>query len=131
MIKSGVNGLSRGDTSEEIVQETPLISFILVYLPADNRSKNLIPWIRSWWLKGEKLHHLTPNEWHSKTLVKRFLRIQPVATEAVSGNLCRNNHFFKSNLYIICLPTLLIFRWRNKLRKVADTIVSVMFNDAI
>ena len=40
MIEFGVNGLSRGDTLEGITNGTPLIYFIPIFCPADDRSKN-------------------------------------------------------------------------------------------
>ena len=47
MIASGVDALSRGDTTRGVMQGNNLISYFPFHLEADQRSNTLVPWVNS------------------------------------------------------------------------------------
>ena len=49
MIVSGVDALSRRDTTRRVMQGNNLLSYFPFHLDADQRSSALVPWINSWW----------------------------------------------------------------------------------
>jgi hypothetical protein len=48
MVWSGVNGLSRGDHNAGVVAGESMLSFVPLVQGANERSENLVPWIKSW-----------------------------------------------------------------------------------
>ena len=62
MIKSGVDGLSRGETGEGAMQGKEMISFIPLHLDAlERRNGAVCTWVESWWLSKLNLVWLTPD----------------------------------------------------------------------
>ena len=133
MIESGIDGLSRGDTSAGVMQGKQMISFVPISQSALERSKNLRCWIHSWVPKSMYLHDLSTNEWHSKVFEKgNFLWTPaPAAADAAIEQLCRNFHLHENNSHVVCLPRMMTSRWRKQLLKVADLFVEVPFNDIV
>ena len=67
MITSGVDGLSRGETGEGVVQGKEILSFIPLHLDALERINGAVhTWVESWWLPKLMLVKLTPNGWYSR-----------------------------------------------------------------
>ena len=60
MIECGVDGLSREMTNEGFIQGTPMLNFLPMHKSTVERSEGLLSWIASWWLKDERLNHLSP-----------------------------------------------------------------------
>ena len=48
MIVSGVDALSRGDTTKGVMQENSMLTYFPFHLGADQRSDTLAPWVNSW-----------------------------------------------------------------------------------
>ena len=53
MIESGVDALSRGDTTKGIMQGNSLLNYFPFHLGAYQRSDTLVLWVNSWWT-GDK-----------------------------------------------------------------------------
>ena len=67
MVKSGVDGLSRGETGEGVMQGKEMLSFIPLHLDAMERSNGAVhTWVESWWLSELKLVKLTPDGWYAR-----------------------------------------------------------------
>ena len=60
MIECGVDGLSREMTNEGFIQGTPMLNFLPMHKSTVERSEGLLSWIAFWWLKDERLNHLSP-----------------------------------------------------------------------
>ena len=54
MQECGVDGLSRGNTTEGVMIGNRLLGYLPLHLSALERSKGLMKWIESWWLKDER-----------------------------------------------------------------------------
>ena len=65
MIKSGIDGLSRGDTNEGITAGHALFSYVDLHRLAIARSPDIVDCFQSWWPVSElrKLDHLSSDEW--------------------------------------------------------------------
>ena len=50
----GVDALSRGNTSEGVMSSDKLLSYLPLHLSALDRSKNVLDWVKTWWLEDEK-----------------------------------------------------------------------------
>ena len=49
------------------------------------------------------------------------------AADATIEQLCRNVHLHEDIYHVVCIPRLMTARWRNKLGKVADLLLTVPF----
>ena len=63
MITSGVDVMSRSDTTKVVTKEDSLLSYFPFHLGADQTSKSLVCWINSWWTGKKGLVHLTADGW--------------------------------------------------------------------
>ena len=129
----GVDALSRGNTSEGVMSGAKLLSYLPLHLSALDRSKNVLAWVKSWWLEDEKLTLLTPEGWFEKVFSRgNFLWVPPpAAADVVVEQLCRNFHLYSSNLHVVILPRLMTSKWRKQLLKVSDLFVEMPFNDTV
>ena len=59
MIVSGVDELSRGDTTRGVIQGNNLLYYFPFHLGVNQRSSALVPWINSWWAGDKPLIHLS------------------------------------------------------------------------
>ena len=133
MIKSGVDGLSRGETGEGVMQGKEMLSFIPLHLDAMERSNGAVhTWVESWWLSELKLVKLTPDGWYDRVFDEGcFLWVPPpAAADAAVEQLCRNYQLHEGNFNIIIVPRLFTSRWREQLVKVEDLLVTIPFNDS-
>ena len=70
IIESGIDGLSRGNTSTGVMQGEKMIDSVPISQSAVERSENLLCLIHSWWPKLMYLDDLSSNEWYSNMLEK-------------------------------------------------------------
>ena len=70
MIDSGVDTLSREDTTMSITRVNSLLSYFSFHLGAHQRSAELIPWINSWRKGKEPLVHLSPDGWFDNVFME-------------------------------------------------------------
>ena len=66
MIASGIDGLSRGVYNEGFMRGIPMLNFLPLHLSTDERSSEVIPWIRSFWNSDVTLNHHCANDWYIK-----------------------------------------------------------------
>ena len=139
MIISGVDALSRGETSKGVMEGKNILSFFPFHESATSRSASLLGWINSWWPGGHSkrgkmgLTHLSPEGWFDQMFDEgNFLWTPPPAAASVAiEQLCRNYHLREGNLHIVCLPRLMTAMWRKQLAKVADLIVTLPFDEKV
>ena len=129
MIKSGIDGLSRGDKAEGISLGIPLGAFIPIHLSPLERSSSVQNWIDSWWdiESFGKLHKLSPEEWFTHTMTKGswLWDVAPTAGEAAVELLCDHVHGRPENVHIFCIPRLCTCHWRKQLGKVCDVVLTI------
>ena len=61
MIKSGIDGLSRGDLNKGLMSGSSPLEFVALHLSATDRSPFLVAWLQTWMPRGSQL--LTPEGW--------------------------------------------------------------------
>ena len=70
MINCKIDEFSRGITNEGVMKGVS----ILRYLPFDKgaleRSKGLLPWIKTWWPREETIVYLSHNDWYEKVFTR-------------------------------------------------------------
>lgn len=67
MIKSGVDGLSCGETGECMMQGKEMLSFISLELDTLERSNEAVyTWVEAWWLPELKFVRLTSEGWYAR-----------------------------------------------------------------
>ena len=69
-IASGVDALSRCDTTKSVMKGNCLLSYFPFHLGTYQRSTELLPWINSWWSEEEPLVHLSPDGWFDNVFIK-------------------------------------------------------------
>ena len=126
MIASGIDGLSRGVCNEGVMRGVPMLKFLPLHLSVDERSLEVIPWIRSLWNRD---HHCE-NDWYGKVLSKgNFVWTPPsAARDAALEQLCRNVHLHNQNFHFIRMMRLMTSRWRKQLLKVSDLCITMPFD---
>ena len=82
-------------------------------LGAYERIPAVIDWVKSWWTGKEIMHHMIPDDWYERALVKgNYLWVPPLAsTDAAVEKLCRNFHLHEDSCHIVLIPRLLTSRW--------------------
>ena len=126
MITSGIDGLSRGVCNVGVMRGIPMLNFLSLHLSVDERSLEVIPWIRSLWNRD---HHCE-NDWYGKVLSKgNFVWTPPsAARDAALEQLCRNVHLHNQNFHFIRMMRLMTSRWRKQLLKVSDLCITMPFD---
>ena len=110
-----------------------MLNFLPLHLSADERSLEVIPWIRSLWNCDVTLSHHCKNDWYSKVFSKgNFIWTPPPAAgDAALEQLCRNVHLHNHNFHFICIPRLMTSRWRKQLLKVSDLCITMPFDSIV
>ena len=109
MIQSGVDGLSRDETGEGVMQGKEMLSFIPLHLDSLERSNGIVyTWIEFWWLPELKLVQLTLDGWYNHVFDEGFsLWVPlPVVADAAVDQLCRNYQLHERNLHTVIVPRL-------------------------
>lgn len=137
-IASGIDGLSRGNLSEGVMQGAPLCNFLELADPTHLRSHALLPWVQSW-TRMPGLRPLTPEEWFVKGhgiaggskdpngvwipfhRKGTFLWIRPPAAADVAlEEIGRAKHKRAENYHIFICPRHMMPLWRRLLYKNCD-----------
>ena len=61
MITSGVDALSRDDTTKGVIKGNSLLISFPFHLGVNQLNVVLVPWVNSWWTEEKPLVHLTPD----------------------------------------------------------------------
>ena len=74
LIRSGIDGLSRGDTHEGVAVGRNMLSYVALHLSPDQRSDKVLGWVKSWFPSRHrgKLEVLTPDDWFLQDREKKF-----------------------------------------------------------
>jgi len=126
MIASGIDGLSRGDTADGIMGGAPVLSFVPLHLPANERSGALVDWICDWF--AEDLTVLDAKGWFTTGHIgnKSLLWLPaPAAAEVALEQLCLARHKRTTSTHIFVVPRLMTAYWRKQLGKVSDVMFTV------
>ena len=70
IIVSGVDVLSRRDTTKDIMKGNSLLSYFSFHLGVDQHSTELVYWINSWWIEDKFLVNLCPDRWFDNLFVE-------------------------------------------------------------
>jgi len=95
MIKSGIDGLSRGDKAEGIALGKDILKYVPLNLSPFDRSPFLRDWVMDWWDTGYgALIEMTSEDWYDKTMnAGNFLwNVPPATGEVVLTQLCIHKH---------------------------------------
>ena len=111
----------------------PILNFLHLHLSADERSLEVITWIKSLWSSNDNLNHHCPNDWYGKVFSKgNFIWTPPPAVgEAALEQLCGNMHLHNQNLHVICIPRLVTSPWRKQLLKISDLCITIPFDSIV
>jgi len=121
MIASGIDGLSRGDTTEGIMAGESMLSFVPLHLPANTRCPELITWIQQWYTPNAIL--LEPGDWFGKGHdgYQSFIWMPaPAAAEVALEQLCLARHKRATSTHLFVVPRLMTAYWRKQLGKLVD-----------
>ena len=77
--------------------------------------------------------HLSPDGWFDNIFIEgNYLWTPPpAAAQTAVKQLYTNYHLWEKSLHVVCIPCLVTFLWRKKLSKVADTVLSLPFDDKV
>ena len=129
MIKSGIDGLSRGDTNEGIAAGHAMLSYVDLHRSALVRSPTLIDWFRSWWPSElGKLEVLSsPEEWfiHDEEGRREHCLWLPAPAAAEAAIEQLGTWFHKEpdkHIHIWVCPRLFTSLWRKQCGKACDLV---------
>lgn len=132
MIKSGIDGLSRGDTHEGVAVGKRMLEFVGLHLSADQRSPGLLGWIKKFWPYKQvgTFTLLEPNDWYLHDREKTFTNClwlpPPAAADAASEQMAEWRHAVPfSHIHIFFVPRLMTNRWRKFLGKATDYLFEI------
>ena len=121
MIASGIDGLSRGDTTEGILAGENVLSFVPLHLSAAERCPKLLEWIKTWYNVDHEV--LTPEGWFTTGHEgdRSFVWMPaPAAAEVALEQLCLARLKRPSSSHLFVVPRLLTAYWRKQLGKLSD-----------
>lgn len=124
MIKYGINGLSRGDTSSGVMGGKEFLSLLPLNKSALDRQLNVKRTVLNWAMR--------PLEWTFATTEDCFGSVfddphgswiwspPPCLARVAIDQLCEVKHMFPASKHIFVCPTLMTGYWRKSLGKIAD-----------
>ena len=126
MIRSGIDGISRGDHTTGIMEGEDLVSFVPVHLTAFERSPCLRPWLEDV-LEGHNAKFLTPEGWFEGADSEgTFVWCPaPAAADLVVERLGTARHKRPNSLHLVVVPRLMTGYWRKALLKATDCDVKI------
>jgi len=132
MIAQGTDGVSRGDLHNGVVGGTSMLSFVPLNRSAGERSPKLASWLREC-LPSVDLTQLEPEGWFKEgQLDGDFLWLPPPAIADVALELlCETRHRRPWNTHLFACPAIMTERWRKRLGKVADIMVTLPAGSSI
>ncbi len=144
MIQQGTDGLSRGDTTEGVMQGSPMLSFIPLHLNSIQRSASVLSWVQTW-CPVEDISPLSPEDWyeqghgiqggvrascglwHASKLPALWYLWSPAPAAAPSAieELQVSRHKWTGLNHIFICPRLMTQYWRRKLHRLADIVIEI------
>ncbi len=128
MIACGVDGLSRGDTSEGIGAGESMENFVPLHLDAAERSPRIVDWVHRWWpTELGSLTHLTMDDWFiwDESMEGCLWTPAPAGGEAAVEEFANWIHHTEDRIHIMLIPSLWTCTWRKQLKRASDTMLTV------
>ncbi len=128
MIEQGTDGLSRGNTSEGVMQGQNFLSFIPLNLNVlERQAQPLKGWVDSWFGSFEPCKWLSPEDWyHEGHFANRCVWTPaPAAGGAALEQLAKVVHKRPQHAHVVIIPCLMTALWRRTLSKICDLIFTV------
>lgn len=142
-IKVGMDGLSRGNTTEGIMRGLALDNFIVLANTAFERHAPLLEWVRGW-AGRPSLKPLSPEEWYveghgivggEKDQNNVWIPIHkvglhlwappPAAADVALQELGKARHKDVESTHIFVCPDTMMPRWRHYVYKVSDFVTRI------
>ncbi len=128
MIACGIDGLSRGDTSEGIGAGQTMESFVPLHLDVAERSPRVLSWIHGWW--PSELGSLTTldiDDWFIWDEEKKncLWTPAPAGGEAAVEEMANWMHYNSERIHLVVMPTIWTCTWRKQLGKVCDVMIAL------
>ncbi len=130
-----VDGLSRGDLTEEMMGGKDSLSFIPFHLGADKQANGLVgTWVRSWWCtkRGAEfgclpLTQVTKDNMFELRDLKaaQLWMLPPLAMEVKLELLCEDRLIHPQWPHVFVVPRLMTHLWHKDLMKNADLLFTV------
>ncbi len=129
MIHCGIDGLSRGDTTDGIAAGITMDNYVPLHLDCLERSPTVETWVQSWWPREDfgKLDTLDENDWFIWDENKRncLWTPAPAGGEASVEELGNWIHHTSERIHIYIIPTIWTCTWRKQLGKTCDLTVAL------
>ncbi len=128
MIEQGTDGLSRGNTTEGVMQGQNFLSFVPLNLNVlERQDQPLKGWVESWFGSFEPCKWLSPEDWyHEGHFANRCVWTPaPAAGEAALEQLAKVVHKRPQHAHVVIIPRLMTALWRRTLSKICDLIFTV------
>lgn len=125
MIACGIDGLSRGDTTEGIAAGITMDNYVPLHLNCLDRSPRVLEWVKEWWPEETfgKIFPLEPEDWYSWDEEKTncLWTPAPAGGETAVEELANwIHHTPEDRIHVIIMPTIWTCKWRRQLGKVCD-----------
>jgi hypothetical protein len=124
MIECGIDGLSRGITTEGIMQQKHIMSFVPLHKNVFERSTAMATWMNEWWCSDQlgPLNILSPDDWFTTQSDEGGYLWTPAPAAADVCVEQMGKHIFKRpwNIHIFICPRLWTSIWRKQLKKTTD-----------
>ena len=116
------------------MQEFLLLKYIPLDISTLEMSSKLWPWLKSWWCKETcpPLEVMTEKDWFLCKSQSRECTVWspcPLLADAMLKQLCNAKLNRPHVLEIVLIPCLMTAKWRKKLQKTADFLVSFALTD--
>ena len=119
MISSGVDGLSRGDTTSGVMGGQSLKSFVPTHLDAVKREPKLRQWLAGWAVDADRCpgHFLQPTEWESVHQREKcyIWTPAPAAAPAAIKAMANSIHRQSCAAHVVLVPRLMTAWWQQKI----------------
>ena len=135
MIRSGIDGLSRGDTHEGVAVGRNMLSYVALHLSPDQRSDKVLGWVKSWFPSRNcgKLEVLTPDDWFLQDREKKFENclwfVPPGAGDVAVEMMASWRHAVPGDhIHVMIIPRQWTVQFRKYLGKASDWSYEIPLN---
>ncbi len=129
MIACGIDGLSRGDTTEGIAAGITMDNYVPLHKDCIERSPKVLDWVNSWWPSSElgDIELLTADDWYTWDEGKGHCLWTPAPAggEACVEELANWIHHTPDRIHMLIMPTIWTVLWRKQLGRACDCYVTL------
>lgn len=133
MIECGVDALSRGDLDNGMMAGNHVLTYVPIHQTAFERSERLREWVSGWVPEGA-LFFDTEDWFHSAYSPDYSCGVwapAPAIADVALEHLTAINHMQPCKFHVIIIPTVMTYKWRRTLKKVADVEFEVPFGNSV